>query len=140
MTELNDKERAMVVRLQKYLNDAKFISTFSDVSSALASSKSTPQSCKLDATSVAKICWEILNFMESALGKHSPVTTRETMVKIPMKLFLDRSSDGSLFSILTIVLAYKETVGWDDFNLSLPERNIDGLAILQSIQSSLLEV
>jgi SWIRM-associated domain at the N-terminal len=140
MTELTEREYAMVVPLQKYLDDAKFISTFSEVSSALAASITSPESSKLDATSVAKICWEILNFMESALGKHSPVTTRETMAKIPMKLFLDRSSDGSLFSMLTIVLAYKEAAGWDDFNLSLPERRTDGLAMLRSIQSSLLEV
>jgi SWIRM-associated domain at the N-terminal len=140
MTELNDKEHAIVVPLQKYLDDADFISKFSDVSSALAALNVFPDSCKLDATSIAKICWEILNFMESVLGKHSPVTTRQTMSKIPMKLFLDRSSDGSLFGMLTIALAYKEKAGWDDFNLSLPERNTDGLAILRSIQSSLLEV
>lgn len=140
MSESNDKENAVEVPLQKFLDDAKFISTFSDVSSALAASCVAPESCKFSANSIAKICWEILNFMESAIGKHSPVTTRQTMAKIPMKLFLDRSSDGSLFSMLTVALAYKETAGWDDFNLSLPERNTDGLAILRSIQSLLLEV
>lgn len=140
MSESNDKENAIVVPLQKYLDDAKFISTFSDVSSALAAACITPESCKFSATSVAKICWEILNFMESAIGKHSPEMTRQTMAKIPMKLFLDRSSDGSLFSMLTVALAYKETAGWDDFDLSLPERNTGGLAILRSIQSLLLEV
>lgn len=140
MAESNGDLHAASVPLQKYLDDSKFISTFSDVSNALAASNLSAESVQLDATSTAKICWELLNFMESVLGKSSPQIIRPMMTKIPMKLFLDRSSDGSLFSILTVALAYKEAAGWNDFNLTIPERKSDGHSILRSIQSSLFEV
>ena len=119
--------------------DAQNVHLFSKISSSFISSDEFQGIKKLDALSLAKMSFQLLNFMESTFGKSAAASTR-TMTKLPISAFRDYSTDGSLMNILLEAVRYHIKAGWETFDLSPADRFADGVKIIQSIQAVLIEV
>ena len=121
------------------IGDYQFIQNFTAISKALIDSKSFSESCKIEMESLAIVSSQLQAFMMKAIGVSSPISSR-VMTKIPKSCFEDYSSNGSLNSIILVALKYCEEAKWTEFSLDAPERYSDGIAILQAIESKLLQV
>lgn len=119
--------------------DAQNVHLFSKISDTLIASNEFQGIKKLDALSLAKMSFQLLNFMETAFGKSAAASTR-TMTKIPISAFRDYSNNGSLMNILQEAVRYKIKAGWETFDLSPSDRFDDGVQIIQSIEAVLIEV
>lgn len=134
---LGAKKQALKLRSQ--LSNLDYVNKFANVSKSLLDSKSFPESCHLDVAALSKVCWGLLEFMESTLGRDSPVAARQ-LTKLPIKAFRDFSQNGSLSKILQVALTHMCNAGWDTFDLTLPDKFEDGICILQAIEATLREV
>jgi hypothetical protein len=119
--------------------DAQNVHLFSKISSNFIASHEFQGTKKLDALSLAKVSFQLLNFMETTLGKSAAASTRTT-TKIPISAFRDYSTNGSLMNILLEAMRYKNQAGWETFDLSPADRSADGVKIIQSIEAVLIEV
>lgn len=131
--------RKQALKLRSQIKNPEYAKNFAAVSKFLLDSKSLPESCNLDAVTLSKVCWNLLDFMESAIGRDSPVSIRE-LTKLPMRAFRDFSPNGSLSKILQAALTHMCNAGWDNFDLIPRSRFHDGICILRASEAILREV
>ena len=131
--------RKQPLKLRSEIHDPEYAKKFAVVSKFLLDSKSLPESCNLDAATLSKVCWNLLDFMETSLGRDSSVAMRQ-LTKLPMRAFRDFSPTGSLSKILLAALTHMCNAGWDNFDLTPPNRYDDGICILRVSEATLREV
>lgn len=88
------------------------------------------------AKSLAQLIPQLLQFQEDNFGKgvKSPPFTR-----LPVRYFLDFSTDGSLCHVLASMYKYKFEQGWRRFDLSSPSRKDTNVAMCSKVEESLVE-
>ncbi|KAJ7365203.1 SWI SNF, matrix associated, actin dependent regulator of chromatin, sub c, member 2 [Desmophyllum pertusum] len=87
--------------------------------------------------SLATLTAQLLQFQEDNFGKD--VSKQALLTKLPMKMFMDFSSGGSLCVILANVVKTKMEQGWRRFDFQSPSRMDRNVELFLNIEKALKE-
>ncbi|XP_068715454.1 SWI/SNF complex subunit SMARCC2-like isoform X1 [Montipora capricornis] len=122
----------------KYYESAETVSLFEPVKQYLLKNcKKYVQMEPPTNKTLASLTAQLLQFQEDNFGKD--VSKQALLTKLPMKMFMDFSSGGSLCVILASVFKTKMEQGWRRFDFQSPSRMDRNVELFLNIEKALKE-
>ena len=87
------------------------------------------------AQSLSKLIQEFIQFQDDHLGRSAK---NPTLTRLPVRLFYDLSSGGSLCQILLAMYKFKNDMEWSRFDLSSPYRKNTNLLMCKTVEDHLI--